>query len=47
VQYFIVLFTMDYFVRNNMKGKICFSDSEGGGRDPCPPLNTPLTANVT
>jgi len=28
---------MDYFVRNNMKGKKKFSDSEGGGRELCPP----------
>ena len=32
---------MDYFVRNNMKGKIFFPDSEGGQR-PVSPLNTPL-----
>ena len=37
VQYFIVLVNVDYFVRNNMKGKKFFQAARGGDRDPCPP----------
>ena len=36
VQYFIVLVNVDYFVRNNMKGKKFFQAARGD-RDPCPP----------
>ena len=37
VQYFIVLVNVDYFVRNNMKGKKFFQAARGGQRPVSPP----------